>query len=110
MPKATNVKAELLDGERKYEQARDKPGSFYYYSRGEDLDDAGIIHSCPCGCGKLCSLPLVKQQGPVWRLTGSREKPTLAPSVGIGAWDGETKEADGYHWHGWLRDGVWVSA
>lgn len=59
-------------------------------------------YGCPCGCGASGALRVgtgVKPEGkPTWLWNGSKEKPTLHPSVyHIG------------HWHGWLRDGIWVS-
>jgi len=41
----------------------------------------------------------------VWRWDGNLEKPTLSPSILVKAVPGWN---DG--WHGWLRDGVLVSA
>lgn len=63
--------------------------------------DAGLFYNCPCGCGRFGYLPFRGSQPerPSWEWDGSREKPTLTPSV---------------HdlvcgWHGWLRAGIWVS-
>lgn len=111
MSKATNVMATLLDGENKSGRARENPGSFYYVTAAGGSGGAGIIHSCPCGCGNLGHLNLDPEAGrPRWSNSGSREKPTLHPSVGIKSFnDGQDIEADGFHWHGWLRDGVWCS-
>ncbi len=41
---------------------------------------------------------LTKQQDRVWLLTGTREKPTLHPSLHLVG-----------HWHGYLTDGRFVS-
>ncbi|TPM41530.1 DUF6527 family protein [Mesorhizobium sp. B2-3-4] len=61
-----------------------------------------LSYCCPCGCGRLA--PLLVGNGfkpaesPSWQWNGSREKPTLTPSINhIG------------HWHGYLTDGVWRS-
>lgn len=125
----TNVVAELIEATdidlqsgSKFRQAAGKPGSFYYF-RSSDVDEAGIIHSCPCGCGMLGALnlkPHDDRDRPLWANSGTRERPTLSPSVGIRPIeDGPdldpaykprtTRGADGFHWHGWLRNGVWES-
>jgi hypothetical protein len=117
---ATNVRAEFVGegaGGSKVDLVRDRPGAFYYYvEHDEDGKEVGIIHSCPCGCGMLGSLPLLPHEGrPCWSNTGPREVPTLSPSVGIRPilnleWPEYAKAGpDGFHWHGWLRNGVWVS-
>ena len=77
------------------------PGSFYI----GDTDSDGEIscwYICPCGCGRPGLLNVGKNfkpsDGPSWNWNGSTERPNLEPSVHhVG------------HWHGWLRDGVWVS-
>lgn len=66
------------------------------------------IHTmCPCGCGSAAILRIYTadepapppDQHPAWLWNGDKLKPTLTPSVHhIG------------HWHGYLRDGVWVDA
>lgn len=75
------------------------PGSFRITS--PDSEDAFFWYVCPCGCTRAV-LSIGKnfkpEQGPSWQWNGSFDKPTLSPSVHhVG------------HWHGWLRDGVWVS-
>jgi len=111
MSKATGIVAVLLDGENKHDRAREKPGSFFYCSTESHGPSAGIIHSCPCGCGNLGHLNLDPAAGrPLWTNAGTREKPTLTPSVGIKKYrDDQDVEADGYHWHGYLTNGVWTS-
>lgn len=113
MSKATNVTAKLIeDGAGKAERAAAQPGAFYYWRDSEE-SRRGIIHSCPCGCGQLGNLNLAPAPAgtrPLWTNTGTRERPTLTPSVGIKAFrPDQSIEADGFHWHGWLRNGVWVS-
>ena len=44
----------------------------------------------------------VGKTGTFWHWNGNREKPTLAPSIGV-------PENPPYHWHGHLRDGAWKS-
>lgn len=68
------------------------PGAYRFYSSSEKAD-AGMIFCCPCGCGDLNQLPFDR-----WTWNGSREKPSLTPSV---------LKTDGCRWHGWLADGVW---
>jgi len=79
------------------------PGSF----RLSEVEEDGcqrFWYCCPCGCGSLGAFRVgnrFKPAGspPSWNWNGSVDKPTLTPSVHhVG------------HWHGWLRDGVWVSA
>jgi len=53
--------------------------------------------------GELVRLPISKTEGsntpPVWKWNGSKEKPTLSPSINvIGIW------------HGFLRDGILIDA
>jgi hypothetical protein len=75
------------------------PGAFeFYVSRGSMGKPAGLIYCCPCGCGRTGALAFRPAPSPSWEWDGNREKPTLKPSVHhVG------------HWHGYLRDGVWVS-
>ena len=79
---------------------RETPGAFEFYSY-QGVYPAGMIYNCPCGCGKLGSLqfsPSFRGDKPSWQWNGSKERPTLAPSI----WDKG-------HWHGWLTDGEWRS-
>lgn len=115
MPKATGVSAALVET---IDDTRESAGAFCY-TRHQGRQDVGIVHSCPCGCGIISAINLIEhagRNGPLWQNSGSREKPTLSPSVGIHAYEHDpvnpvmkVKEADGYHWHGWLRNGVWES-
>lgn len=108
---ATGVRAEMMpEGENHMNTwVSQRPGAFYYVRRHGYEGDYGMIHSCPCGCGRLSGVYFEKSNGPTWVRTGPREAPTLSPSVGIRAYDDETRGPDGYHWHGWLRDGAWES-
>lgn len=72
-------------------------GAFEFYKDG-DRYPAGMIYSCPCGCGARGSLPFRPHASPSWDWDGNWDAPTLSPSVHhVG------------HWHGYLRAGVWES-
>ena len=113
MSQASKIVAVLIseDSKSKFEQCKVIAGSFYYYKDSNSKKISGMIHSCPCGCGNLGSINLEPRQGrPLWINKGTKEKPTLSPSVGIKKWaDVQDVEADGYHWHGFLKKGIWVS-
>lgn len=78
------------------------PGGIHI-SAPESDGEQYLTYCCPCGCGRM--FPLVVGNGfkpdaphATWQWNGSREKPTLSPSIyHVG------------HWHGWLTDGVWRS-
>lgn len=65
---------------------------------------ASLMFGCPCGCGEL-GLVAVSTAGqqqladgrPCWAWNGSRERPTLRPSIQLTV---------GCRWHGWLTDGL----
>lgn len=63
----------------------------------------GIWSVCPCGCGTRTLLPVQREDGKGWRWDGNEDRPTLSPSI-------FHHTGDGPHWHGFLRDGVWVQA
>lgn len=76
-------------------------GSFRIGEVDED-GELSFWYCCPCGCKAVAPLLAGKQFkpqcGPSWEWNGSTDAPTLHPSVHhVG------------HWHGWLRDGCWVS-
>lgn len=112
MSKVTNVVALLVAADdHKYDAINAKPGAFFWFVDDGETEEGGIFCSCPCGCQKPIRLPTVQNDhSPItWSNSGSREQPTLSPSIGIYPWQGEIdKEVDGYHWHGHLVDGVWV--
>lgn len=64
-----------------------------------------IHYNCPCGCGSVGQLPLVKMGSPhndhTWEWDGNEAKPTLSPSI---------RRLIDCKFHGWLRAGVWSSA
>jgi hypothetical protein len=122
MSKATNIKATLIDetGGGLFRRLKETPGAFAYTNTklqsGEIIGDVGILSSCPCGCGhiggmNLKNVPGEKRDRPMWTITGPREAPTLSPSVGIRTGNEQNDtESGGYHWHGYLRKGIWESA
>lgn len=62
---------------------------------------SNFLFICPCGCGKLRSVPLKPHAGsPSWEWNGNKEKPSLSPSVNC---------LTGCQWHGWITDGVFTS-
>ncbi len=94
--KTPHVAAKLCDD---IEEVKAAPGAFeFFVSRESNGAPAGMLYCCPCGCGRVGALAFKPAPSPSWHWDGNREKPTLSPSVHhVG------------HWHGWLRDGVWVS-
>lgn len=77
----------------------------------------GMYFRCPCGCGGVHSamfdtMPAAWREEhwkgrAVWHWDGNVERPTLTPSLGLKVQaPGESLGADGYHWHGFLRAGV----
>ena len=81
-------------------------GAFMFYAPAKDGDPIrqGIIHKCPCGCGAAGSLFFAGSGRPVtWTVSGEWPKVTLSPSIGF--WGHNTRD-QGYHWHGYLRDGI----
>lgn len=63
--------------------------------------ETGIAFRCPCGCGREGYLPIRPQDvGPSWEFNGNDDAPTVSPSVLF---------TGGCQWHGWLRNGEWVS-
>lgn len=66
----------------------------------------GIGHACPCGCGGRGAMWFrgkAQGGGPEWEVTGEWPNVTLSPSIGFGR-----LETGGYHWHGYLENGVFV--
>lgn len=88
-----------------------RPGACHIAARGE-IKQAAVIHGCPCGCGGVSSFYLEGGGNgrPEHRVTeGVWPKVTVSPSIGIKYDVGGMPGRDGgYHWHGYLRDGVFV--
>jgi len=83
-------------------------GSFNFTTGLSDPEDApprGLHFICPCGCGAHGAVQFranaYDQSHPSWEWDGNRESPTLSPSI---------QRTTDCRWHGWLRDGFWVSA
>lgn len=94
--KTAPVQAQLVDSI----VADDAPAGSIKFYKTADHEPAGFHFQCPCGCGKVGAVS-VRPGG--WEWNGSREKPTVRPSVRLK--DGR----DNSHWHGWLTDGIWSS-
>lgn len=65
---------------------------------------AGLAHACPCGCG-MWGWMNFKEYGfdKYWERTSDDwEHLTLTPSIGFM----KDKTTGQYHWHGYLRGGV----
>ncbi|OJU12767.1 MAG: hypothetical protein BGN85_08890 [Alphaproteobacteria bacterium 64-11] len=94
--KTVPVKAQRFDD---IDDVDKQSGAFKYFKAG-DRYPAGMIYSCPCGCGARGALRFrpAEPAHPSWEWDGNMEAPTLSPSVHhVG------------HWHGWLQGGVWKS-
>jgi len=92
------------------ELTKAQPGAFMFYD-GSDapggIDKPGLVHNCPCGCGALGSLWFEGSGRQVtWTVSGEWPKATLSPSIGFHGKSDSPKGADGFHWHGYLRNGV----
>lgn len=79
--------------------ARGAPAGAIKYFKTADHDPAGFNFQCPCGCRTMGTVNLSPGG---WEWNGSRDKPTVRPSVQLSTHAGP-------HWHGWLTDGVWRS-
>jgi len=83
-----------------------KPGAYAFMIVNDEK--IGIQHSCPCGCGMRSAMWFAGTEtkhagGPEWSASGEWPKVTLSPSIGI-----NPKDEKGYHWHGYLTNGVWT--
>lgn len=74
-------------------------GAIQFFSL-HGLNPHSFHFQCPCGCGAVGGVKVAGEGA--WQWNGSREKPTVHPSVLLHG-------NDGPHWHGWLRNGVWES-
>ena len=84
-----------------------KAGAIVFVRSDKIGQQAGFSHACPCGCGKWSFIRLDPEAWapgtiPFWTRTGDDLHMTLLPSIGIKPQDA----AGNYHWHGYLRNGV----
>ena len=87
-----------------------KPGRFIF-TRRDDQHIQGMLYGCPCGCGAIHGANftgLCPGATVTWKWDGDEEKPTLSPSLGLyPSHKNQSLGADGrYHWHGFLRSGI----
>lgn len=76
-----------------------EPGDFLFLNSPEIPEKRYLLCILPGDVG-FARLPLFPGNHAHWELSGSQDKPTLSPSILSG---GVTE------WHGYLRDGVFVS-
>jgi hypothetical protein len=68
---------------------------------------AGLLFGCPCGCGSHFGGWTLFRKPSGWGFDGNTEKPTVTGSFGCGANQDSPVGPDGqYHWHGFLKAGV----
>jgi hypothetical protein len=89
------------------DQPFDAPAGHVTYRRAAAGAIVGLMFGCPCGCGRAYGASFDRPNG--WTFDGNVEKPTINPSLGCYP-AGESKVGpDGtYHWHGYLRAGIFV--
>lgn len=78
------------------------PGDFIF-THNQEGEIIGMIEMCPCGCGECGWINFDvpnRRPGPAWTWNGSRDKPTLTPSI---------QRTIACRWHGYLTDGVFRS-
>lgn len=87
------------------EKIFNQPGGSFVFTTSEGHDEpAGMLYQCPCGCGAIHGANFKGYGGGYaeWDWDGNRDKPTLSPSLGL--WPKDDK--GNYHWHGFLKAGV----
>lgn len=85
----------------------DAPAGHIRYRKSETGEIDGLSFGCPCGCGAHYGASFVKPHS--WTFDGNVEKPTVNPSLGCYPTGNRAADIgpDGvYHWHGFLRVGV----
>lgn len=84
----------------------DAPAGHAIYVR-RDGKIVGIQFGCPCGCGAHYGATFLPPNN--WTFDGNEAKPTVNPSLGCYP-AGQKVSAVGpdgtYHWHGYLKAGV----
>jgi hypothetical protein len=76
-----------------------KPGAYRFWQ--SDDGKRGITFGCPCGCGGRFGMSIKNEAGAGWTVVGEWPKVTADPSLGC-----NNQYGPGYHWHGYLRSGV----
>lgn len=97
--------AEAVEIERLPPGEKVAAGAYWFMVMPEGYEDAGTVmgieHGCPCGCGRKSTLffsSYTKDDG--WTVEQPFPKATLSPSIGMFRGDNP------YHWHGYLRNGI----
>jgi hypothetical protein len=106
-PVPAHAKLILLD--RRPEGLLRRGEAFFVYLPDETLDPSGIIHACPCGCmatGHLWFEGKSRGYGPEWSVIGNWPMVSLTPSIGMRGTSRPGRRRDGFHWHGYLKLGV----
>ncbi len=107
-----NAPAREVAGYDEAKQAGFAAGLFWFLRHGDDPKPIGLIHTCPCGCRILGSLYFAGRRpkewgaGAEWTVAGEWPVASLNPSIGFKGGPDSPKGADGYHWHGYLKAGV----
>lgn len=96
------VPAVRLDDLDEPEGRAKSPGEFMWINDGAGKA-ASLWFVCPCGCGDESAICIAPHGAhpKQWQWDGNRQKPTLTPSI---------HKQVGCGWHGWLRNGEWVTA
>lgn len=84
------------------------PGAYAFMVDHKTGERMGIQHSCPCGCGMQSAMwfrDKAISRDHEWDVVGEWPNVTLSPSIGIARGAGPN---GGFHWHGYLENGVWV--
>lgn len=82
-----------------------KPGAYWFMRMPEGHEDSGTVmgiqHACPCGCGQKSVLFFKSYtKDDDWTVEKPFPQATLSPSIGM------FRGQNPYHWHGYLRNGV----
>ncbi|TGY87370.1 hypothetical protein E5163_14980 [Marinicauda algicola] len=99
-PNRDSVPARYVPPEAFYRDARPAPGEFTV----KTLPDGSrqLLAILPGDC--MCTCPIRPHASPSWEFNEDLERPTLTPSIRVS--DPFDKSE---LWHGWLREGRFVS-
>lgn len=81
----------------------DAPAGHVLYRRAPDGQIVGMQFGCPCGCGSQYGATF---KGGGWMISGDESAPTVSPSLGCYPAGNGVGPDRIYHWHGFLRAGV----